>query len=338
MPWTAIIDTTERVFTAADLLAKLHSTVGLEEFSALLGHPYLVVDLRDTQAQQLKLLHASLPQLPCPVIALGSLAADAVELVDVVAANQQELQQLTTTIEHNPLTAMTLVQLLRHNARVSIADGLLAESLAYATLQGGEEYKRFLASKKPPRDRGVTREPPVLYQRDGDILNITLNRPAVHNAFSTAMRDGLVEALNLLAQDSSIEVARIRGAGASFSVGGDLDEFGQVSDATSGHAIRSTRNAGRLVSQFAGRIECHVHGACIGAGIELPAFCDRIVAEQDSFFLLPEVGLGLVPGAGGTVSILHRIGRHRTAWMALSGQRINAETALSWGLINEVVK
>jgi enoyl-CoA hydratase/carnithine racemase len=79
-----------------------------------------------------------------------------------------------------------------------------------------------------------------------------------------------------------------------------------------------------------------VHGACVGAGVELPAFAARVVARADARFWLPELGLGLVPGAGGTVSLPRRIGRQRTAWLALSGRPIDARTALAWGLIDEV--
>ena len=84
------------------------------------------------------------------------------------------------------------------------------------------------------------------------------------------------------------------------------------------------------------RIEARLHGACIGAGIELPAFAGKIIASRDAFFQLPEVGMGLIPGAGGTASILPRIGRQRLAHMALSGNRIDAETALDWGLVDAI--
>ena len=61
-----------------------------------------------------------------------------------------------------------------------------------------------------------------------------------------------------------------------------------------------------------------------------------VVADSNTFFQLPEIKLGLLPGAGGTVSILRRIGRHRTAYLALSARRINAATALEWGLVDEI--
>src|SRR5204863_6567931 len=107
-------------------------------------------------------------------------------------------------------------------------------------------------------------------------------------------------------------------------------------DPATAHIVRTTRSAGRMLAQLRDRTTVFVHGACVGAGIELPAFTGRIVAAPDAFFLLPEVGMGLVPGAGGTVSIPRRIGRHRAAYMALSSRRIDAETALRWGLIDEV--
>ncbi len=80
-----------------------------------------------------------------------------------------------------------------------------------------------------------------------------------------------------------------------------------------------------------------MHGACLGSGIELPAFAGRLSAHNKSFFQLPELPLGLIPGAGGTVSIARRIGRQRTAWMVLSGRRINSATALEWGLIDDII-
>jgi enoyl-CoA hydratase/carnithine racemase len=83
-------------------------------------------------------------------------------------------------------------------------------------------------------------------------------------------------------------------------------------------------------------VEAHVHGACAGAGVELPAFAAKVSARADAWFMLPELSMGLVPGAGGTASLPRRIGRRRTAWLALSGERIDARTALEWGLVDEI--
>jgi enoyl-CoA hydratase/carnithine racemase len=150
------------------------------------------------------------------------------------------------------------------------------------------------------------------------------------------MRDGLAEALQLVALDPSIEAVELRGAGPSFCSGGDLDEFGSSPDPATAHAVRSTRSPARLLAACSERVEARVHGACVGAGVELPAFAAHVVAAPDAFFQLPELGLGLVPGAGGTVSLPRRIGRQRTAYLALSRERIDAEQALAWGLIDSI--
>ena len=78
------------------------------------------------------------------------------------------------------------------------------------------------------------------------------------------------------------------------------------------------------------------HGACVGAGTEITAFAGRVIAAPDAFFALPEVRMGLVPGAGGSVSVPRRIGRWRAAWLMLTGERLTAETALRWGLADEI--
>ncbi|MCB1631724.1 MAG: enoyl-CoA hydratase/isomerase family protein [Pseudomonadales bacterium] len=312
-----------------------------ERFSPLTEQPFLLFDTTaGTPPADVGTL-AALGELACPVIAIRPPGAPAhstavAALADVVVESARDAQTLIRNIRTHPRAAMVLVQVLRHTARATITDGLLAESLAFATLQGGAEYHAFLARRGTAPKVAVDAEPPVLLARTDGVLEITLNRPAARNAFSTAMRDGLVAALHLLASDPTLHRARIRGAGACFCSGGDLEEFGLASDLPAAHAIRSTRNAGRLIAELAPRVECHVHRACIGSGIELPAFAGRIVATPDTLFQLPEISLGLIPGAGGTVSITRRVGRQRTAWLALSARRIDAPTALAWGLIDAI--
>ena len=273
----------------------------------------------------------------CPVVGIGDVdSADALpDLVDVAVESDSEAEVVTEAIKRNPIASTTLVGLLRHNERVATEDALLAESLAYSTLQHGAEFQSWLASR-PVRRPEPDAEPPVLVERVKDELHITLNRPHKRNAYSSGLRDGLCEALYLVADDPGIANATLRGAGVCFSAGGDLDEFGEAVDAGVAHASRLTRSAGAVLHLLRDRVEARLHGACVGAGIELPAFVDRVVARDDAFFQLPEVSMGLVPGAGGTASILPRIGRGRLAYMALTGVRIDAVTALEWGLVDEI--
>ena len=98
----------------------------------------------------------------------------------------------------------------------------------------------------------------------------------------------------------------------------------------------SPAHPGRSAHRVADRLHAHLHGHCIGAGIEVPAFAHRISAHPDTRIALPELGIGLVPGAGGTVSLPRRIGRQRTAWLALTGATLSADDALAWGLVDEI--
>jgi enoyl-CoA hydratase/carnithine racemase len=179
-------------------------------------------------------------------------------------------------------------------------------------------------------------EDPVIVQRNGSHLVVTLNRPERRNAFGAAVRDGLLAALDVAIHDDSITEVELRGRGEAFCSGGDLDEFGTASDVAEAYVVRLVASAGAAVHRLRARVVPRVHGACIGAGIEVPAFADRVAASADAWFQLPELSMGLVPGAGGTVSITRRIGRWRTAYLALSGRPVDAATALEWGLVDEL--
>ena len=151
------------------------------------------------------------------------------------------------------------------------------------------------------------------------------------------MRDALVEALDLVASDPEIETAVINGDGPDFCAGGDLAEFGTAPGPAIAHAVRSTRLPASALVACHHRVDFRLQGACIGAGAELAAFGRTVIADADTWFRLPELGFGLIPGAGGCVSLVRRIGRQRTAWLAISGRRIDAATALAWGLVDSVI-
>ncbi len=241
---------------------------------------------------------------------------------------------LVASMTAHPQAAFTTAGLLRLTAQVGIGEGLTAESLAYSLLLGGREFAAWRAAR-PRREIPEDAESPVLTERLGDSLQIRLNRPARRNAFSAALRNGLLEALALAEADPSISVVELTGAGPCFCAGGDLDEFGTAGDLVAAHAVRLRASAALAVSRIAERVHPVLHGACVGAGIEVPSFAQRISAKPDAWFQLPELKMGLLPGAGGTVGITRRIGRWRTAYLALSGEPVNLETALAWGLVDE---
>jgi len=239
-----------------------------------------------------------------------------------------------------PHAAIALAQLLRLSSDLAVADALVAESFVYSMLQSGPEHRAWLAGRPtrptgPPAGSGPPSDP-VAVARAGPVLAIRLTRPEVHNAYDSAMRDGLVAALQVADLDPGIDEVRITGQGPSFCSGGDLTEFGTSLDPATAHAVRVGRGAALWVHRCADRTVVEVHGACIGAGMELTAFARRVVADPATEFRLPEVGMGLVPGAGGTVSLPRRIGRHRTAYLAISGSALGADTARRWGLVDEL--
>jgi Enoyl-CoA hydratase/isomerase len=236
----------------------------------------------------------------------------------------------------NPGAATVLAGLLRWTGALPVPAALDAESLAYSTLLGGPEFRHWLHGRGPRPLPPPAPAEPVLLDRSGGRLRITLNRPERRNAYGREVRGALVDALDLAELDPSIDRVLLDGAGPAFCAGGDLDEFGTTPDLVTAHLVRTRGGAALGLHRLAARTEVRVHGACVGAGIELPAFARRVLATPDATFRLPEVGMGLIPGAGGTVSIPARIGRWRALHLALSGRSLDAPTALAWGLVDEL--
>ena len=244
-------------------------------------------------------------------------------------ATPDEVGAITTTVVGSPAASVVLAQLLAEPPTSTTA-GLVAESLAYSTLQAGDEFRAWLAGNRAAPGADVE---PVQVARDRDVLTLTLNRPERHNAYSAAMRDALREGLAVAVADPEVQVV-LRGNGPSFCSGGDLAEFGTAVDPATAHLVRTLAGAGAWIDRLRDRTRAQVHGACVGAGIELAAFAGHVTATEDAWFQLPELGMGLVPGAGGTVSLPARIGRWRTAQLALTRQRLDVGTAIAWGLVD----
>lgn len=260
----------------------------------------------------------------------GSSVPGAVECDDPIAA----AADLVAAIDTAPVPAVALAWHLRATHGVPVEAALVAESALYSALLAGSDFARWLAARGPVR-RAADAGHRVRAVRDGDRLTITLARPGRRNAVDAAMRDALVEALQVARWDEGVQVL-VDAEGPAFSAGGDLDEFGTATDPARAHLVRVAAGAARILHELRDRVTVRVHGPCVGAGCELPAFAGRVVAAPDATFRLPELALGLIPGAGGTVSLPRRIGRARTAWLALTGEPIDARTALAWGLVDAV--
>ena len=283
------------------------------------------------------------------VIAVGSPSDDATftlteqdyddRRIVTVASIPHALAELTERCRCWPQAAAVCDDVLRSIDPAGPARaGIITESLAYSTLQSGPEFARWLAERGPATVPDVP--DPVQADRDGDRLRIRFNRPQRHNAFSTDMRAAMLEALDVALLDPSVTEVVLSGNGPSFCSGGDLAEFGSFEDPASAHLARTRHSPALALDELTQRLgrscRAEVHGQALGSGLEMAAYCGWVRAHPDAVLGLPELSLGLIPGAGGTVSVTRRIGRWRTAYLVLSGRRIAAATALRWGLVDAI--
>lgn len=253
---------------------------------------------------------------------------------------EQALDELTERCRRWPQAAAVCDDVLRSlDPAGPTRAGLVTESLAYSTLQSGSEFARWLAERGPAIAPQLPE--PVQAHREGNTLHVRFNRTQRHNAFSTDARGALLEALEVARLDPSVDEMVLSGNGRSFCSGGDLAEFGSFTDPASAHLARTRHSPALVLDELTARLgrrcRAEVHGQVLGSGLEMASFCGWVSCHPDATIGLPELALGLIPGAGGTVSITRRIGRWRTAYLVLSGHTIDAATALAWGLIDEVV-
>jgi enoyl-CoA hydratase len=151
------------------------------------------------------------------------------------------------------------------------------------------------------------------------------------------MRDDLYQALQAVRDDPEVRVMILRGEGPAFSTGGDVSEFGSAPSPTKAREIRWRRDVwGTLLSLPQPTIAA-VHGYTVGGGMEMALLCDICIAAEDTIFFLPETGLGMIPGVGGTQTAPRAIGLGRAMDMVLTGKQVGAQEAVRTGLANRVV-
>ena len=281
--------------------------------------------LPDTDFDDFDILLSVDPTAPRPWVGLAPEALEAA------------LARLAANVAAQPVAAAVAAQVLRATPSLTFDQALTIESLAYSMLQASDGFRAWRAANPAPV-RNDQDQPRVAVSRDGVDLSIRLIRTSANNAVDARLRDELCEALEFALIDPDQAPVLLSGEGRVFSEGGDLAEFGTFGDPGRAHLVRSLRAPAALLHRLGGRATATVHGACIGSGLEIPAAASRLVARRHTWFRLPEVGMGLIPGAGGTVTISRRIGRHRACFMAISGLDIRASTALAWGLVDSVEK
>ena len=247
------------------------------------------------------------------------------------------IQELDEMISLHTQPALVLAHLLRQKAYQNVSQGLVLESLSYGMLQSGSQFMTWL-NQRGDITRVLDEKPVVLASRSDELLEIYLNRPERSNAYSSVMRDQLFNFLQIARFDEAVTKVKLHGLGKSFCSGGDLAEFGSVDFPPDGHIIRMHRSPALSLHSIADKLEVYLHGVCAGAGIEIPAFASRVFGNESVEIFLPEISMGLIPGAGGTVSLPRRIGPQKTAYLAMSGKTLSLSDALAWGLIDEAVE
>lgn len=319
-----------RLYSAQEMIEIANGGYPREYFGPESNHPVFAFQIGDYEKES----GAWLRDLPCPVIGVGSGPLE--NHCDVVLETDKKLDVIARNCATTPIAAMTLVQHLRASESLTLTDALTAESLAYGTLQTGPEFKNWSTHYEGSRQLDVSERPLDVGFEDG-VLLLVMTDPGTFNAIGTVMRDAFCEALDLALIDPSTRAVHITGSGRTFSVGGAIEEFGVVSDPATAHWIRSLRLPAWRLARLTEKSHIHVNGAAIGAGAEIAAFGAEVTASGTAWFQLPELKYGLIPGAGGTASLPRRIGRQKTAYMALTMEKISAKTALDWGLVDGII-
>lgn len=178
----------------------------------------------------------------------------------------------------------------------------------------------------------------LIYEKSDNIAYVTLNRPQVLNIYNIQMRDDLYQVLNAIKDDPEVRVAIFKGAGEkAFCAGADLSEFLTAPTPIVARQVRFQRDVWGFFLSIPQPLIAALHGYVLGSGIEIALCCDIRIASEDVRFGLPEVGLGIIPAAGGTQTLPRVIGRGKALEMLLTNLWMNGEEAFRFGLVNQLV-
>ena len=178
----------------------------------------------------------------------------------------------------------------------------------------------------------------IIYEKQDGVGYVTLNRPEALNAYNMQMRDEIYQVLGAIRDDPEVKVAIFKGAGGkAFCAGADLTEFLTAPSPAVARQVRWERDVWGLFLSITKPLIAALHGYVLGSGIEIALCCDIRLASEDAQFGLPEVGLGILPAAGGSQTLPRAIGQGLATEMLLTGRWLKAEEALRLKLVNRVV-
>ena len=178
----------------------------------------------------------------------------------------------------------------------------------------------------------------LIYEKNNFIAYVTLNRPQALNVYNIQMLDDLYQVLMAIKDDPEVRVAVFKGAGEkAFCAGAYLSEFLTAPSPVVARQVRFTRDVWGLFLNIPQPLIAVLHGYVLGSGIEIALCCDIRIASEDACFGLPEVGLGIIPAAGGTQMLPRTVGRAKALELLLTNRWVDAKEALEMGLVNQVV-
>jgi enoyl-CoA hydratase len=179
----------------------------------------------------------------------------------------------------------------------------------------------------------------VRFDLDGMVGVVTLNRPESMNAINLEMRRVLANTIKAAESDDAVRAIVIRGAGdRAFCAGADIKEFRAADSLNAAREAREPPGWNDLIAACRKPTIAAIQGVCLGGGLEMALACDLRIASQEAIFGLPEVRLGIIPGAGGTQRLPRVVGMGHAMRLILTGDRIDADEAWRIGLVSELVR
>lgn len=186
-----------------------------------------------------------------------------------------------------------------------------------------------------PIDRSTDRT--VITTIEDGLATITINRAEACNALTPEIIQTINESIELFGIAEDVRAIAIYGRGGSFSAGCDVVSLYTMGEREIAAFMDLGRSCTEAIEECPKLVISAVDGCCLGGGFEIMLACDLVLATNNAFFGFPEVKFGLIPGFGGTQRATNRLGAARAKELIMTGRRIDAQTALSWGLINLMV-
>lgn len=177
----------------------------------------------------------------------------------------------------------------------------------------------------------------VLYEKKDRIAYITINRPQALNALNCDTLNELIDVLKEFDRDEEVGVAIITGAGRAFVAGADISQMQALTTEEGRSMTRLGQECMALIESLSKPVIAAVNGFALGGGCELAMSCDFIIASEKAKFSQPEVGLGIIPGFGGSQRLPRLVGKSMAKYLIMTGEMISAEQAERIGLVQIVV-